>query len=69
MQEDGKGGFVVVGDRPQISIDLTPYKDVKITVAGIAEDFQSVSIEEINVPLDCVRALAQGLLKLLEEQR
>ncbi|AOZ06722.1 hypothetical protein [Cupriavidus malaysiensis] len=69
MQSDGKNGYVVVGDRPQISIELTPYRDVKITVAGIAQDFESVSIKEVDVPLDCVEALAKGLLKLLEEQR
>lgn len=66
MSEKKKGGLVI-HDRPQISVEMEMDGTVTISLARIGDDFQSVQIDTIAMPAECVKDVAQAMLKIIKK--
>ncbi|QTO42168.1 hypothetical protein [Burkholderia latens] len=64
--EETVSGGLVVSHRPQISVELNHQGEIVISTASIADSFESVDIDHVRFPIECVREIADALYRLVD---
>lgn len=58
---------LVILPRPQISVTQISGDELEITVSGISDDFNNVEINDVRIPIDCARQVANALLSIAQD--